>query len=518
MSQRSLLFLALVIFALSANCQSISRVFYMRLPDARSASHFERNKNSLEPEQAGYLEACLVDLNSFSYSVKKVPDGEIFAFGATAKGSRGLSLYFSDLKLTGESHLNIYDGSGSLIQTITSADLNDSPLFATADVDDDSLMVELFVSNGSKVVAKIESVGVLFSSVSRDFGHAGTCEVPINCVEGSNWQTLKKGVVRIRLVRGGMMYWCTGSLINNTAQNNTPYILTADHCGNGTSRSELLQWVFSFNYESVDCSRPSIEPLKQTMTGATKVASSHVGSSIGSDFYLVRLKNSVPASMNGYFLGWNRTNTATGSGVSIHHPQGDIKMISTYTQTPINSGWDATVNTHWQVYWAGTSSGHGVTEGGSSGSPLLNTDGHIIGVLTGGDSGCNYQDLADYYGKFSYGWDQNGIADTLRLKPWLDPLNTGATILGGMVVGVENILNQQVTLYPNPASQEIVVSFPFGNGLAQWELFNMTGQQMATGTFIDASTKIAVNRFAKGLYVLRIKRGNESGTSTFVVN
>ena len=45
--------------------------------------------------------------------------------------------------------------------------------------------------------------------------------------------------------------------------------------------------------------------------------------------------------------------------------------------------------------------GEGATEGGSSGSPLVNADtGKVVGVLTGGFSSCA-QPLPDYYGRLS---------------------------------------------------------------------------------------------------------------------
>ena len=58
-------------------------------------------------------------------------------------------------------------------------------------------------------------------------------------------------------------------------------------------------------------------------------------------------------------------------------------------------------------------------------------NGRIRGTLTGGQASCSQPDQPDYYGKFSWHWESNGTDDTLQLRPWLDPANTGQTILGG---------------------------------------------------------------------------------------
>ena len=66
----------------------------------------------------------------------------------------------------------------------------------------------------------------------------------------------------------------------------------------------------------------------------------------------------------------------------------------------------------------------GVTEGGSSGSPLFNQNGHIIGELFAGQAACNgLSDNNDFdiYGRFATAWD--GATSSTRLKDWLDPLN-----------------------------------------------------------------------------------------------
>ena len=46
------------------------------------------------------------------------------------------------------------------------------------------------------------------------------------CSDGLPWANEIKSVVRI--LTGGTL--CTGTLVNNTAQDGTPYVLTAEHC------------------------------------------------------------------------------------------------------------------------------------------------------------------------------------------------------------------------------------------------------------------------------------------------
>lgn len=123
------------------------------------------------------------------------------------------------------------------------------------------------------------------------------------------------------------------------------------------------------------------------------------------------------------------------NGVSIHHPAGDIKKISTYTSNLVTSGWNSNgLSSHWRVQWSATANGHGVTEGGSSGSPIFNYNNgnsRIIGTLTGGSSYCNATSSPDYYGKMSYHWDQNSASGNIKLKTFLDAGNSGIKVLDG---------------------------------------------------------------------------------------
>jgi hypothetical protein len=365
--------------------------------------------------------------------------GSLWRLGMVAPGARALGLSFHEFLLPFGSELFIYSSDQKQVIGAFSSDNNPvTGIFATEPIHGDSLIVELFSPQGrlAETPFIITEAAYIYRAFrwksTNDFGDSEYCEVNINCSpEGNNWQDEKKGVCRILLKVGAQYGWCSGSLVNNTLQNFVPYVLTADHCGENASTADLNQWIFYFNYEALSCNDPGSQPASNTMTGATKKAAGGNGGDTGSDFYLVQLNQSVPLSYNLYFNGWNRSTTATAGGVSIHHPAGDIKKISTFSITPISGSWATVSGTHWKVQWIATTNGYGVTEGGSSGSPLFDSNGRIIGDLTGGGSYCSTPTAYDYYGKFSYSWQSNGTTNTTQLKPWLDPNNSGVTTLNG---------------------------------------------------------------------------------------
>ena len=80
--------------------------------------------------------------------------------------------------------------------------------------------------------------------------------------------------------------------------------------------------------------------------------------------------------------------------------------------------------------------GIGVTEGGSSGSPLYSPEKRVIGQLHGGPSSCSAADnaKADYYGRISVSWTGGG-SNATRLSNWLDAGATGAQFIDGLDTG-----------------------------------------------------------------------------------
>lgn len=246
------------------------------------------------------------------------------------------------------------------------------------------------------------------------FGSSGACNININCPEGSDWQVEKRSVALI--VSGGFAT-CSGALVNNTAQDGTPYFLTANHCLGGQNN-----WVFYFNHESPNCTS-NTGPTNQSISGSILRASN-----AASDVALLELSDTPPASFNAQYAGWDHSDATTvTSAVGIHHPSGDVKKICFEDNSPFHQ------NVAGAACWYINQWEDGVTEGGSSGSPLFDQNHRIIGQLYGGFAACagqNNNGQADWYGRFGVSWD-NGSSSSTRLRDWLDPNNTGVTVLDG---------------------------------------------------------------------------------------
>lgn len=243
------------------------------------------------------------------------------------------------------------------------------------------------------------------------FGNSGACNINVNCPEGDDWQVENQSVALI--VNGGFAA-CSGALVNNTANDGTPYFLTANHClGNPNT------WTYYFNHESTTCSG-STGPTNNSISGGTLLVNNG-----GSDVALIELSSTPPASWNVEYAGWDASSANHTSAVGIHHPSGDVKKICFEDDAPYTST-AAGAQVWWIDQWE-----LGVTEPGSSGSPLFNQDHRIIGQLYGGAAACSgsvNNGAYDYYGRFDVSWG-------LGVSQYLDPTSSGTLVLDGYPTG-----------------------------------------------------------------------------------
>lgn len=481
----------------------------------------------------------LIDKMSFS----EVEGGKLGRCLIRSDGAAMLGVNFEDLYLPIGSKLFVYSPDKTeKFGPFSHLDAGEGVL-SSGVITGEEIIVEVFMPERSRQDARLTTSGIAYiiepsSQASRDFGDADDCHINIACREGDDWQDQKNSVVRILMYINGKYGWCTGTIMNNTFQDCKPYILTADHCrqveaGSVATTEDYNRWQFFFNYEGDKCRDPKEEDVPVgKIEGCTLKASSGKMAEGDPDFLLVELNEEIQSFYNPFFAGWDNRNVTSTAGVMIHHPAGDIKKISTYTQTTETSEWDEKQkNTHWKVYWAETRNGRGVSQSGSSGSALWNNDKRVMGQLSGGASGCvddgnNSPTNPDYFGKMSFGWFMDPNDNTKQLKAWLDEGNSLRPFVDGIKwpcsedpLGALELqeISAEITLYPNPVVSNLVVSNILSRDVVSVSVYDTKGSaQNIDVSHKKSSLDIDIETLSPGIYILAIETGQGPIQKKFV--
>jgi PKD repeat protein len=506
----------------------------------------EENDRNGELYRIGvYAYTNITTQNSGSWTTK--PNGDrVWQLHVKFQGAEALSFLFSHFKVYDNTKVDVFNNSGErLHKTMTTADVLEHFQQNMALCFGDEMTLQISEPEGARpseihidrIVYNYRSTGN--PNVAK-INESESCEVNVNCSPvGDAWQDEKRGVARIYVVDTQGAGWCSGTLVNNTALDCKPLFLTALHCGVSTSAANSNQWRFYFGYEAPTCTNPGTAGTLDDhfITGCVRLANSNDnGGDSGSDFLLVQLGTLAnqattvttlkSASFNAYWNGWDANTSATTGGAGIHHPAGDIKKISTFNGTTISTTWGGAVaGTHWQMSWSSNANGHGVTEGGSSGSPLFNLAGRQIGTLTGGSSFCNTPSSPDAYGKMSFHWTSNGAPANEQLKTYLDPGNTGLLVLDGsadpctVVTPTAPVAN----FSGNPLSLNVGGNVQFTDLTTNsptswaWSITPGTGWSYAGGTTASSQNPL-VTFTAAGQYTISLTASNAAGSDVETKN
>lgn len=465
-----------------------------------------------------------------------LPNGDrIWQFRVSSPGALTMNVIFDKYYLPEGAYMYMYNSSKEdVIGAYTSLLNNPDSIIGSEIVEGEDIIIEYFepaavageglLSIGT-VTHGYRSLNLYGEALLRGLNDSGDCNIDVGCPLGNGWEQQINSVAMIVVNGNGS---CSGALINNTESDGTPYFLTADHClGNPAN------WVFRFNWNSPN---PSCATTTNSTNGTfnqTMFNSQLRARNAGSDVALVEFNNNIPDTWNPFYAGWDRSGNTPNFTVGIHHPRGDIKKIckdedQPYFQTAAGA----------QVWWIDEWE-EGVTEPGSSGSPLFDDNKRIIGQLYGGLAACaggsnstNNNGQYDYYGRFDVSWD--GPNASSRLRDWLDPNNTGAIILDGYDpnvilvdndAGITNIITPSgnicggniapiVTLrnFGNNDLTQVTIEYSLNGGVNQ--TFNWTGNLATNETESVILPSLSLNMGNNNLSVATNQPNNQNDENT----
>ena len=459
-----------------------------------------------------------------------LPNGDkVWRLAITSPGAVNLSLNFNTFNLPTGSTLQLYNGSKDDFSKVYNPSNNrNSNTLGSWFLEGNTIVVQYYQSSLTSTIPQLEigslihgyRMGLLdpILEAERGLEDSGDCNYDVNCSVGSDFEDkkniLKKAVALLNLGNGTL---CTATLLNNTLEDKTPYLLTANHC---LQNSNPDLWSVRFNWVSPTPVCGGEEGSLDIQTNFTISGATPRAHNTTSDFALVELVNPIPDSWDLVFAGWDRTDAIPLYQVGIHHPQGDIMKICRDNDPMVKEIANGTKT--WLIKGASAGNGNGwdlgITESGSSGSALFNDKGHLIGQLYAGLAACNGENTNnefDLYGRFAISW-QEGTNETRRLKDWLDPNNTNVTILGhlenSLSIG-EFIFEGQLSVYPNPASSFIMVMNSQYPNLS-YQLFDSVGRQMQAGAIPNTENRIEVQSLNEGIYFLVLFDEDSSNSIT----
>ena len=383
-----------------------------------------------------------------------IPSGRrVWNLAITSPGAYSLSLVFEKFRLPKGGQLFVYNYTDDrVLGAFTERNNKTSGRFAIEPIAGEDLIIEYIEPLNPEFKAELQLGKVYhdFKNIFRLLGAkntevkstSGSCNVNINCPKGLNWQVEKRAVCHITYAG----FIASGTLMNNTKKDGKAYILTAHHVINEESIAEVA--IFYFNYEAESCEGTS-GTRSQSISGSNlRATTNHL------DFSLLEMSSIPPSIYQAYYAGWDRSGNVPSQTVCIHHPNGDVKKISMDDNAPLTASYSDSdytfdMNTHWHIEnWE-----LGTTEGGSSGSPLFDTNHRVVGDLTGGDANC-FNPINDYFAKFSSSWNTYPAKEN-QLKYWLDPENTGALFLDGYSPSIQ--IDKSIAC----VESDVEISFPF---------------------------------------------------------
>lgn len=323
----------------------------------------------------------------------------------------GVRLHLTDVNLPDGASLSLYNAEGEVrgpyvgnAESLWTHSLSGGEVYLQLTQPDQA--------GGARVSFRLSEALLLDPSPQAFCPDNEPCVEDGSCYDSTDWPMIeqaRKAIANILFVEGGTGYICTGGLLNDTDTETTiPYFLTANHCLSSNTVASTVETRFQF--QTATCGGACYWPSSPSTRGANLLSTDS-----SNDHTLLRLDEQPPAGS--VYLGWTTTAVAGSNGTQLYrlsHPKGSPQAYSTHAvdvsaPTCIGYARGRFIYSRNQV---------GATEGGSSGSPVMNVSGKVVGQLFGA-CGKNVQDPCDSENNATV---DGAFADYFDdVSPWLDP-------------------------------------------------------------------------------------------------
>ena len=431
------------------------------------------------------------------------------------EGASSLTFLFSEFYLPENAVLTIKSIPSGEIEEYTFRNNTASKVFSTLPFQGNKAVLKFKVPIHYKDQARLQFWKIVKgnsnnSNIGFKINSGNDCLVDAACVaDNETIDVLKERLIHsvVRIMTGNA--FCTGTLINNTANDGRMLLLTANHCLEQSNVPPEF-WVFGFNFFNDDevCSDPDFKTFKELQfTNGAKLLANNPRS----DFALFEILGDVNPVWDLEWAGWSLNDVNIDFSFSLHHPLGEPTKIS-IENDPLVEGVETFFGEEivtWDISEKGNGWESGATLQGSSGAALFNQKGQIIGQLAGGEAGCNNNldnDLGDFYSKIDRSWDFDP-ANNRSLRSWLDPEGTGTKELNSLS---EETSHQglDISIFPTPVINTLILSSSIEGS---YDVYAMNGVSIISNTNISFKT-IDVSTLSSGIYILEII--SKSGSKT----
>ena len=409
--------------------------------------------------------------------------------------------HLTDLRLTNGAQLYLYNSAGEVRGPYE----GDAQSLWTHSIPGNDLYLQIEIpfkekTNRNNIRFTISEVVLVEPSPQGLCAYNASCIQDASCFNSSDWAAIeqaRKAIAHILFAEGSSYYICTGGLVNDTVEGTyIPYVLTANHCISTQAVADTLETFF--NYVTAYCGASC-----PTRGSRSTIEATLLNTSTSDDHTLLRLKQNPPAGS--LMLGWTTDDIANSTQTiyRLSHPKGAPQAYSKHVVTPSSF----TCSSLPRGAFIYSQDQLGATEGGSSGSPVLNAAGLIVGQLYG-SCGYNLGNVCDSTNNRTVDGAFKNYYPSVQ--PWLNPSLSAPSVNTLAASGISQTgatLNASV----NPNGTITTVYYDYGTSTSY-------GSSVTYGSVGSGTNSVSAPQPISGLscgttYHFRARATNSGGTT-----